>query len=253
MFYILGNNVGRKGKSDKSTKDEDKTGDDEDKTGDDEDKTGEDEELVNIKGLFQVTLNLVNYILTENDITKFIELKNGIEKFVDYDKTYNTMETILNYITSLKLTKEKACEIIVCLLFGAKRFGDWIQMKISNDNYFYLQTNDILCKLYGIIIGAPVLWLDNNYNITVYNYVINHSKIDVPTISFDYANISEIKNLKKVTSITKLIHRKYKDNMSITGFKPISKITNKQTLFNRIYYKKYIKYKTKYLQLKIKN
>lgn len=253
MFYILGNNVGRKGKSDKSSKDEDKTGDDEDKTADDEDKTGEDEELINIKGLFQVTLNLVNYILTENDITKFIELKNGIEKFVDYDKTYNTMETILNYITSLKLTKEKASEIIVCLLFGAKRFGDWIQMKISNDNYFYLQTNDILCKLYGIIIGAPVLWLDNNYNITVYNYVINHSKIDVPTISFDYANISEIKNLKKVTSITKLIHRKYKDNMSITGFKPISKITNKQTLFNRTYYKKYIKYKTKYLQLKIKN
>jgi len=241
MFYVLGNSVGRKGKSDKSSKDEDE----------DEEKSAEDEELVNIKGLFQVTLNLVNYILSEDDIIKFIELKNGIEKFVDYDKTYNTMETILNYIKSLKLTKEKACEIIVCLLFGAKRFGDWIQMKISYDNYFYLQTNDILCKLYGIIIGAPVLWLDNNYNITVYNYDIDHTKIDVPTISFDYANISEIKNLKKVTSITKLIHRKYKDNMSITGFKPITKITNKQTPFNRTYYEKYIKYKTKYLKLKI--
>ncbi len=240
MFYVLGNSVGRKGKSDKSGKDEDE----------DEEKSAEDKELLNIKGLFQVTLNLVNYILTEDDIIKFIELKNGIEKFVDYKKTYNTMETILNYIKSLKLTKEKACEIIVCLLFGAKRFGDWIQMKISYDNYFYLQTNDILCKLYGIIIGAPVLWLDNNYNITVYNYDIDHTKIDVPTISFDYANISEIKNLKKVTSITKLIHRKYKDNMSITGFKPISKITNKQTSFNRTYYEKYIKYKTKYLKLK---
>ena len=67
-------------------------------------------------------------------------------------------------------------EIITNLIFGCKRFGDWIQVQISKKFYFMIQTKDRICKLYSYFYGAPViLTLDDdkqyffNYNVDITN------------------------------------------------------------------------------------
>lgn len=243
-------------------------------------------------GLFQVAKLLIKYIEENKNILKFDELKINIETHLDYESTKTTIDKIITKIYNhslldvIELDKsllqliirdetlinnilldrtlldekileeillEKAKQLIVCLLFGAKRFGDWLQMELSYDNYFYLQTHDLLCKIYGILIGAPILWIDSNYNITAYNYDITSSNI----INYDYSEINKEKNLYKIDSednTIQLINRKYKDNMSdsiklYTNRKTIP-TSEKLTAFNRIYYNKYKKYKIKYLELK---
>lgn len=250
-------------------------------------------------GLFQVTQLIIDYIEKNKDISKFDEIKHLIETHLDYASTKSTIEKIITkvYNHSLldvieldkpllqqiirdetlinnillnralldksiidnKILLDKAKQIIICLIFGSKRLGDWLQMELSYDNYFYLQTHDLLCKIYGILIGAPILWIDANYNITVYNYDIRSSSV----INYDYSELNKEKKLYPIDSndnTIKLINRKYKDNMSnsiksYTNIKPTtskkSKPTSeKLTPFNRIYYNKYIKYKIKYLKLK---
>ncbi len=185
-----------------------------------------DEDTTN-EGLFQMIPIIIKSLssnLTEID-------KEKLSTIIIIDADFN------NSIDKLK-TYKNADEIIVTLLFGAKRFGDWSQMNISKTNYFYLQTDDLLCKLYGILIGAPVLWIDNNYNIISYNY----DKVKNNNINFDFDTIQN-----------KIIHRRLYENMgTIFGNKKKLTIKNKLTPNERIYYEKYIKYKTKYLKLKNK-
>jgi hypothetical protein len=197
--------------------------------------------IINILG--KITKDNIKIIITEIELAK-------ISKFIIIDDIF------YDSLIQLKIYKNPN-EIIITLLLGVKRFGDWSQMNISKKNYFYLQTDDLLCKLYGILIKAPVLWIDNNYNITVYNYdTIKTDKVNI-NINFDPININIIhRRLYENTGHTfgtLIIHpdSKGKNSKKIADIKnKISELTNKITPFERIYYQKYIKYKTKYLELR---
>ena len=120
---------------------------------------------------------------------------------------------------------------LVFMLFGAKRFGDWIQMYLSKKHWFILQTNDFYCKVYGYLIGAPVIFDD-----IIYNYLPpDDLKI---TGDFNAITVDSIKNLQKYTGEKTLI---YKSLRNI-----------KTDEVSRMYFKKYLKYKKKYLTLKQK-
>lgn len=206
------------------------------------------------EGIFQIIILIINILgkITRDNkkiIITEIELAK-ISKFIIIDDIF------YDSLIQLKIYKNPN-EIIITLLLGVKRFGDWSQMNISKKNYFYLQTDDLLCKLYGILIKAPVLWIDNNYNITVYNYdTIKTDKVNI-NINFDPININIIhRRLYENTGHTfgtLIIHpdSKEKNSKKISDIKnKISELTNKIIPFERIYYQKYIKYKTKYLELK---
>lgn len=118
-------------------------------------------------------------------------------------------------------------------------------MRISKENYFYLQTDDLLCKLYGILIGAPVLWIDENYKIIAYNY-------DKITQQNNYINIVNSDEINIDDRNYSIIHRRLNEDLGYTfGIKTPTKFTNKLSSLERIYYNKYIKYKTKYIKLKL--
>ena len=159
----------------------------------------------------------LEYIIkTENLKEEILAISKEIEEIIDIDNLINEI---------IKMTEKNYKGLITTLLFGAKRFGDWIQVYLSQKYYFMLQTTDYYNKLYAYLIGAPVI-IDNQ----IYNY--NHS---------DYLE-------------------EYMDNFKIFNKKAeISNINNEQLIYkslrnietplSRTYFNKYIKYKLKYLKL----
>ncbi len=186
------------------------------------------------EGIFQIIILIINILKKNIDYKKELIIDK-----IDYNKIneYIVVDDIF-YESIMRINKyDNPYEILVTLLFGVKRFGDWCQMNVSKKYYLYLQTDDLLCKLYGILIGAPVLWMDDNYNIIAYNYdKINTNEINV---NYDKKNIN-------------IIHRKLYENIG-NKFGNIKKpvdIQHKITPFEKIYYVKYLKYKMKYIKLK---
>ena len=258
IFNVIHNSVGRsynkksKGKGVASAKGVVEDEDDEDDEDEDEleEKEKESSEKKKTKGLFQIIILIINILgkisrditIAKSEVKTIITEKelDAIRKFIIIDEIF--------YESLLRLTKYgNSNEIIITLLFGVKEFGDRIQMEISKRNNFYLQTGDLLCKLYGILIKAPVLWIDNNYNMTAYNYdTIDTENIKNININFDPRSMNIIH--RRFHENTGRIFGKTKLKTSIP--KIITNLTNKITPFERIYYNKYIKYKTKYLELK---
>jgi hypothetical protein len=170
--------------------------------------------------------------------TKFIINDSPIVVFSDKDKFSTLLSTNMN----------KFKEIMIVLVLGSKRFGDWIQMQMSKDLYFYLKTNDLLCKLYGILIGAPTfipIYLlegtekingDENPDcgIPLMYFCSKNPLINVASQSYSRAIsaslVSEPYN-----------HSQYRIEHPIHIDTPDS----------RVFFTKYLKYKQKYLEQKI--
>ncbi len=175
---------------------------------------------------------------------------NNIKEIIVTEKLERTLYIIFKKyyrIGSISLMKG----FIAFLLTGAKRYGDWMQVVLSKKHYFFLQTKDYYCSFYSLFIGAPVyiytekICDDNINNIMIYNYK------NIPIFSENYI----LKNFA--------IHRKINLNMSILDNNKSSLIGNNGILYfknasrfvktpdiSRNYFYKYIKYKTKYNQLK---
>ncbi len=192
---------------------------------------------LNSFGIYQTTLLIVDIFTNcfSTDLTKLslllkneIELnKNNLKNIIDITNLHNQ----LNYVYLLYKTLDLCLGCIVFLLFGFKRFGDWKQMELSSKLYLTLQTTDYYCKLFGILIGAPVI-LDDSDD-TVYNY---NPKEDLLLDNFILFN--ETTNTKPIKKTNKLIYKGLRD-------------VNTDSI-NRYYFTKYKKYKTKYLELKTK-
>ena len=186
-------------------------------------------------GIYQVTTIIVDIfikcyhklvLLHKKEINlllkKEIELnKNSLESVIDITNLHNQLYTI--YIKYKTIDMCIGC--IVFLLFGFKRFGDWIQVELSSKLYLTLQTKDYYCQLYGIFVGAPTI-IDED----IYNY---NPKEDLLLDNFMLFN-------KNTTTVIKPT-----DKLIYTGLRDIE--TNN---ISRHYFSKYVKYKAKYLQLK---
>jgi hypothetical protein len=164
--------------------------------------------------------------LTEKQQFEYFYLKNNMNEIIKFDGLYNL------YINDNYRKDNMTFPIFVNLMFGAKRFGDWIQVNLSKKHYFMLQTKDKLCKVYSYIIGAPVT-IDFNNETYIFNY-------DVPMnlTMKDFYKITEDKHFEQLEDKDKIIFRGIQDYM---------------VKANRNYFVKYIKYKLKYTQLKKSN
>ena len=194
-------------------------------------------------GIYQITLELIKIYeycynkinetnIIEDDIIlslfhdKINENKHILENnlFIE-DLHLQLKNTYYNFKNDIKL----ALGCLVFLLFGAKRFGDWIQVQLSKKHYFILQTNDYYCNLYAYLIGAPVIIDKDIYNYIPPNNLDINDKI--------YKIISKNK-IEKITDDKQLIYK---------GLRNI-----KTKNISRFYFDKYQKYKNKYIKLKNK-
>jgi hypothetical protein len=152
-----------------------------------------------------------------------IYIKPIIKLVIDDSDLYMQLFNILNMYSSNTLVY--GC--LAFILLGAKRFGDWIQAQIAKKYYFMLQTDDKYCQLYSFLIGGTVI-LDK--------YIYN---LEIP-------NGLDIKSDKVLRAITKDGDISNVDNNHIM-YRGIKTIQTSE--ISRIYFYKYIKYKTKYYRL----
>ena len=200
-------------------------------------------------GIYQITLLIVNIFtkcfedllllsLTDKLKVEIGKNKDKLENIIDITNLHNQLNDV--YLLYKKLDLCLGC--IVFLLFGFKRYGDWKQMELSSNLYLTLQTTDYYCKLYGILIGAPVIINSNEYGEIetdtkygidfIYNYNPKDDLILDNFILFD----EKTPDGKPINKTNRLIYK---------GLRNIETDS-----INRYYFSKYLKYKTKYLQLK---
>ena len=150
-----------------------------------------------------------------NELIKFFYIKNLYTQLYNIYKKYLTLELC------------QGC--IIFIMFGFKRFGDWIQVYLSNKFYFMLETNDFYCKLYSYLVGAPVI-----FDKMIYNYDLIKIKPDIDKDLFKIINTNE--KISNYTNNDTILYRSLRNIHTHT--------------INRFYFNKYIKYKKKYLKLK---
>ena len=168
----------------------------------------------------------------------------------------NNLKALLNPKDDNKndINFKKLQETFIIFLFGARRASDWIQQHLAKELFFYLQTTDITCKIYGLLIGAPVFFtneisndekniLCNSKEITFYN--INSNKINTDN-NENYQIIDIMSNINNNNNIQYKMNYKNIDS-------PNSLIVNTTSFempHSRLFYNKYLKYKQKYFELK---
>jgi hypothetical protein len=152
------------------------------------------------------------------EILKLLINKDDIKLFITNIKSLNIIFNN-NYIFE---------GFLICLLFGLKRFGDWIQMEAAKKYYFLIQSCDFYANLYGILIGAPIILKTH-----IYNYLPNID-IKLKDDEFKIFNKDEIK--LPISENSKIIYKSLRDIHTPN--------------INRYYFNKYIKYKNKYLLFK---
>ena len=153
------------------------------------------------------------------------------------------------------------------LLYGAKRMGDWIQCEQAANYKVLLQTGDFWCKMYALLIDAPII-IDNylyNYDPAKDysedkskqhpNWYIFSSRIKQSSPEFTTPLISEPSNSLPVT----FYQKSDTYHVDAAGVAPgrvklpedfeSLKISITHDNFFRIV-KKYLKYKNKYLKIK---
>ena len=210
-------------------------------------------------------LEIIRVQLINEELSNFI---NSIINFIRKIHGYISVKyTLKNNSLAEENERKHLCQgLVVYILTGTKRFGDWIQMKLSKKLYFMLQTKDYLCKAYGILIGAPVeIFFKKNETdkidenkITLYNY---NPSIDF-LFSFDMykkfgIEYDSVYNKKKNEPFgeSTILGREIDIKKIEDGDKMIiSTSDNKKIESNitRYWFKKYAKYKHKYLELKTK-
>jgi hypothetical protein len=197
-----------------------------------------------IFGLYQsivtidkIFIKSVDEIKNKN-ITDTKNIKTIFATIIKTDDKFTLLSEIIDILDlDIQLTNiyidnldniDKCIGIIVFILFGSKRFGDWIQVELAKKYYFMLKTDDFYCRLYSYIMNAPVI-IDN----IIYNYLPNdnfNNYIDTKIFN----KTDEKSNEEKIIDEDKII---FTDTREIEGS------------LNRYYFNKYLKYKKKYLEL----
>jgi len=185
------------------------------------------------------------------------EYYNKISEILEITQLHKQLNDIYkNYYVESTNSLEMCWGCIIFLLFGAKRYGDWIQAEISKKYYFMLQTTDLFCQLYSYIIGAPTI-IPNQYNQNIaYNYIPDDDIVETDTntyikkISKNILDKISDNTTNNVVNISKIL-----DN-NLVNTKPDDKIlyegleTIETGNVSRFYFNKYLKYKIKYNELK---
>lgn len=212
-----------------------------------ENSVGRNSKKTNSYGLFQALVSL-HKILVNTDTNIIATEKNKLDDIIDI----TDIDTILQTISNKYITTELCVGFIAFMLFGAKRYGDWIQVELAKKYYFMLQSNDHYLKLYAYLAGSPII-IDN----FIYNYMPPNNfdkNIDSNIFQqFDtmgkYDNITDMKKPLIFTDIREIktneASRYYFDKYLKYDLKHLVSNPNSNTWFF-----KYLKYKNKYLKLK---
>jgi hypothetical protein len=165
-----------------------------------------------------------------------------IENFsinTNYKKLFGNENNIKLYLTNILILIQASIEkkyiegFIITILFGLKRFGDWIQLKISKKYYFIVQTKDFYSLMYGLLIKAPVIIENKLYNYNPPSKFLTDLTYGIESIKiFDKNDIRDIQDEKII----------------FKGLRDINVDINR--LYLDKYLHKYLKYKKKYLILK---
>ena len=196
----------------------------------------------------ELNMNAINYLFYYEII--YNKLYNKINEILDTTELYIQLGNVYNtYYNKVNNNLDLCCGCIIFLLFGAKRYGDWIQAEIAKKNYFILQTTDFYCKMYSYLIKAPVIILDNNKEDIIFNYL--------PNINIDNKNFMKITNTENIAE--KILNNEEVTNndIQIYNIDPNDKLLYEglktvETGIERYYFFKYLKYKFKYYELKNK-
>lgn len=195
--------------------------------------------------LFDEYLYLINSIANESNtnyelLLFFDELyknKTVLEEFFDIDNLYIQLYNIYTEYKTEQKTEQEQLELcqgcIIFILFGFKRFGDWIQVYLSKKFYFMLETKDFYCQLYAYLIEAPVMIGDIIYN---YDKVGIKKDIDIDLFRILSENNQSVKLADYDDTKKSIIY---------SGLRDIETDS-----ISRAYFYKYLKYKKKYLELK---
>jgi hypothetical protein len=93
----------------------------------------------------KIIKELLKYFLCKNTIDEQILKSPKIEEVILIPEEINGIQ---NNIFKIIGDKNKFNEIIIILLLGAKRSGDWFQQLLAKKYSFYLKTIDKLCKVF---------------------------------------------------------------------------------------------------------
>ena len=168
-----------------------------------------------------------------------------MKKIIDVSDLENLLYKIFKDYYSIS----KMNQFICFLLVGAKRYGDWVQALLGKRHYFFVQTSDYYCSYRSLLINGPVYINSEGprdkdlTNITVYNFR-QIPNFDESYIKKNFGIINKSGNRtndKTDDEHNGLLYKrkKYNDNDFI-----------RTPEISRNYFYKYIKYKTKYNQLK---
>jgi hypothetical protein len=175
------------------------------------------------------------FIIKLQNNTHLDKIQNIIEIF---NLDVMLSKIFVRYYNSSNSYNIEGC--VTFLLFGAKRFGDWVQASLGKQHYFFVQTDDFYCLFRSLLIGGPVMIdlekTNDDDNTLIYNYK------NIPEFNDDYIYDYFI-NIKDSSSIDNI------NNHSILYTKNRRLVPTHNV--SRNYFYKYIKYKTKYNQLKV--
>lgn len=228
---------------------------------------------------------LIRDELVKDELVNFIiQIVNFINKINEYIsvKYYFKKDSLKDDSLFEENEIKHLCQgLVVYILTGTKRFGDWIQMKLSKKLYFMLQTKDYLCRAFGILIGAPVenIFKDEKDEkdetdkkdkkkkekieedkIIIYNY--NPSKDFIASFNinekykkFGIKDKLVYKSPNKPFGELTIVNRELDIKDIEKGDKMIISTSDKIKIelnISRYWFKKYAKYKHKYIELKTK-
>jgi hypothetical protein len=197
-------------------------------------------------GLYQSIISLtklLDMILQRLPYNQMTEQPN-LDEIIDT----GDLESLLRTIVTTFVTRDLCIGFIIFILFGAKRFGDWIQADLAKKHYFMIQTVDKYFILYAYLTGAPIvldgmlynydpsgLTKDINFNLfQKFDPMGNYTTIQ-PQSQFIFTDIKEV----KVDEINRWYFEKYKKYED-----------SKAIPLEQVFHKKYLLYKKKYLKLK---
>jgi hypothetical protein len=170
-------------------------------------------------------------------LDKIYQNEKELNEIIDTTYLHLNLRRLYDYFNDPKFDSYNKLDLckgcLVNLIFGAKRFGDWMQVNLSKKHYFILQTKDFYCKIYAYLIGAPVIFDDIIYNYMPPDDLIIDNKIfKIFNIDSDQTTLEEYQGDKN------LIYKSLRDI--------------KTPDISRYYFIKYLKYKAKYHDLKKK-
>jgi hypothetical protein len=178
---------------------------------------------------------VIKEISTDNDLIGFLTTNPEINEIID---TSNVFAMFNRLYDSKEIGKEIGKGCIVFLLFGAKRYGDWVQVHMAKKNYFMLRTFDEYCEIYAYLYGVPLIMQEGRSYIA-YSYIPPDNLNYLPLNYLPYKLVNKDAEEFGITHEILMNHTSFRD--------PKTEFTSQ---INRYYFNKYKKYKYKYHMLK---